>query len=95
MTTRSLCFPDLVARGDLEVPVVVVAGRRDDVARIYSYLEGLTLVEKSRTLATWFDGSFMVVIAGDSSLSRNFLIQLRRYLNDYLYRKSIIDEVRK
>lgn len=79
---------DLAARGDLDVPVVVIAGRRDDVAAYYSFFEDRATVSKNRTLATWYDGQYMIIIAGDHTLSRNVLIRLRSYLADYLYRKS-------
>lgn len=80
--------PRLIVQGDLETPVVVVAGRRDDVVQAYTWLEQRSLVDKNRALASYFDGTYMIIISGDSRLSINVLHRLRAYLNDYLYRKS-------
>lgn len=79
--------PRLVLQGDLEVPVVVIAGRRDDVVQAYTWLEERALVEKNRAIASYFDGTYMIIISGDSRLSFNVLHRLRAYLNDYLHRK--------
>lgn len=80
--------PRLAQQGDLETPVVVIAGRRDDVVQAYTWLEERALVEKNRAMASYFDGTYMIIISGDSRLSVNVLQRLRAYLNDYLYRKS-------
>ena len=76
-------FNDAV--GDLDTPFVIVAGKRDDVVRIYTYFQELTLASDRNVLSTWFDGRYMVLVFGKPGSS--MLRLARNYLSDYLYRK--------
>ena len=78
-------FSKAARSGSLDEPFVIVAGRREQVVPIYTYLEGLTLAHNSNVLNTWFDGSYMILVFGKPGSS--MLRLTRNYLSDYLYRK--------
>jgi len=78
-------FNDAVFSGDLNTPFVIVAGKAEDVVRIYSYFQEATIASDQNVLSTWFDGSYMVLVFGRPGSS--MLRLARNYLSDYLYRK--------
>jgi hypothetical protein len=78
-------FSEAALSGSLDDPFVIVAGRKDHVTPIYTYLEGLMLTHNDNVLNTWFDGSYMILVFGKPGSS--MLRLTRNYLSDYLYRK--------
>jgi len=78
-------FSDAALSGSLDDPFVIVAGRKEQVVPIYTYLEGLTLAHNGNVLNTWSDGSYMILVFGRPGSS--MLRLTRNYLSDYLYRK--------
>ena len=78
-------FSEAAFSGSLDDPFVIVAGRKEQVIPIYTYLEGLTLAHNRNVLNTWSDGSYMVLVFAKPGSP--MLRLTRNYLSDYLYRK--------
>ena len=78
-------FSEAAFSGSLDDPFVIIAGRKEQVVPIYTYLEGLTIAYNGNVLNTWSDGSYMVLVFGKPGSS--MLRLTRNYLSDYLYRK--------
>jgi len=74
-------FSEAAFSGSLDDPFVIIAGRREQVVPIYTYLEGLTLAHNDNVLNTWFDGSYMILVFGKPGSS--MLRLTRNYLSDF------------